>query len=182
MDQLITDLLNLSRVSRRDLQYSEIDMTQMALSMFNESAPGALKDNIKLKIDKLPEAFADPVFIKQVWINLLSNAIKFTSKKRKPKIRISGKIESLDVIYSIEDNGAGFNQHYVSKLFGVFQRLHKSDDFEGTGVGLAIVQRIIHRHCGKVWAEGVEGEGATFYFSLPVKQHGSKSDLSLIIT
>ena len=171
MDQLITDLLNLSRVSRRDLQYSEIDMAQLVFSMFNESAPGALKDSINLKIDELPKAFADPVLIKQVWLNLLSNAIKFTSKKKKPEIRISGKIGTLDNTYSIRDNGAGFNQKYVSKLFGVFQRLHKSDDFEGTGVGLAIVQRIIHRHGGKVWAEGEEGKGATFWFSLPVKKY-----------
>jgi PAS domain S-box-containing protein len=172
MDQLITDLLNLSRVSRRSLQYSDIDMTQMAISMFNETAPDYLKNNLKLIVDKLPEAFADPVFIKQVWINFLSNAIKFTSKKKKAEIRISGKIEDLAITYSIKDNGAGFNQQYVHKLFGVFQRLHKSEDFEGTGVGLAIVQRIIHRHGGKVWAESEEGKGATFYFSLPVKNSG----------
>jgi PAS domain S-box-containing protein len=167
MDQLITDLLNLSRVSRRDLRYSEIDMTRMAMAMFNEIAPEEIRDKIKLKINSLPVAYADPIFLKQVWINLLSNAIKFTSKKKIPKIVIGSNSENNSNTYYIKDNGAGFNQDYVHKLFGVFQRLHKSEDFEGTGVGLAIVQRIINRFGGKVWAEGEEGKGATFYFSLP---------------
>jgi PAS domain S-box-containing protein len=170
MDQLITDLLNLSRVSRRELRYSGIDMTKMALSMFNETVPEDIRDKIKLKVDLLPEAYADPTFIKQVWINLLSNAIKFTSKKKIPKIVIGGNSKNNINTYYIKDNGAGFNQEYVHKLFGVFQRLHKSEDFEGTGVGLAIVQRIIHRFDGKVWAEGEESKGATFWFSLPVKK------------
>jgi PAS domain S-box-containing protein len=170
MDQLITDLLNLSRVSRRELRYSGIDMTKMVLSMFNETAPEDIRDKIKLKVDLLPEAYADPTFIKQVWINLLSNAIKFTSKKKIPKIVIGGNSENNFNTYYIKDNGAGFNQEYVHKLFGVFQRLHKSEDFEGTGVGLAIVQRIIHRFGGKVWAEGEVSKGATFWFSLPMKK------------
>jgi len=170
MDQLISDLLNFSQVSRRELRYSEIDMKQMAISMFNETAQDDVKDKIRLTVDQLPEAFADPTFLKQVWLNLLSNAIKFTSKKRKPDIQIGGKVENHSNTYYIKDNGVGFNPEYGHKLFGVFQRLHKSDDFEGTGVGLAIVQRIIHRFGGKVWAESEEGKGATFYFSLPVKK------------
>jgi len=170
MDQLITDLLGLSQITRKDLRYSDIDMTQMAISMFNETAQDDIKDNIRFTVDQLPEAFADPTFLKQVWINLLSNAIKFTSKKKIPEIKIGSKIENHTNTYYIKDNGVGFNQEYVHKLFGVFQRLHKSEDFEGTGVGLAIVQRIIHRLGGKVWAESEEGKGATFYFSLPVKK------------
>jgi PAS domain S-box-containing protein len=172
MDQLITDLLALSRITRNEMNLSGIDMTKMAISMFNETAPDNVNNNIKFTVDKLPEAFADPVLIKQVWINFLSNAIKFTSKKKIPEIKIGGKTENDINTYYVKDNGAGFNQEYVSKLFGVFQRLHKSDDFEGTGVGLAIIQRIINRHGGKVWAEGEEGKGAAFYFSLPVKKSG----------
>ena len=108
--------------------------------------------------------------MRQVWTNLIANAVKFSSKEKKPSVKICGRVENGFNIYYVKDNGVGFNPEYAHKLFGVFQRLHKSDDFEGTGVGLAIVQRIIHRHGGKVWAEGEEGKGATFYFSLPVKK------------
>ena len=168
MDQLITDLLALSRVIKNELKLSDIDMTQMANSVFDETVQDDIKNNIRFTVDQLPGAYADPAFLKQVWINLISNAIKFTSKKKNPEIKIGGKSENRTNTYFIKDNGAGFNQEYVHKLFGVFQRLHTSDDFEGTGIGLAIVQRIISRHGGKVWAEGKEGKGATFWFSLPV--------------
>jgi len=169
MDQLITDLLALSRVTRSELNVSGIDMTQMAISMFKEIAPD-VPDKIRLKVDPLPEAYADPTYIRQVWANLIANAIKFSSKEKKPSIKIHGHTENGFNNYYINDNGVGFNPEYTHKLFGVFQRLHKSDDFEGTGVGLAIIQRIIHRHGGKVWAEGKEGKGATFWFSLPIKK------------
>ena len=169
MDQLITDLLALSRVARNELNFSGIDMTQMAISMFNETAAPDVHDKISLKIDPVPEAYADPTYIRQIWANLIANAIKFSSKEKKPSIKICGSTENGFNVYYVKDNGVGFNPEYAHKLFGVFQRLHKSDDFEGTGVGLAIVQRIIHRHGGKVWAESEEGKGATFYFSLPVK-------------
>jgi light-regulated signal transduction histidine kinase (bacteriophytochrome) len=172
MDQLITDLLALSRVTRCELNLSGIDMTQMAISMFNESAAPDVNNKISLTVDPLPEACADPTYIRQVWANLIANAIKFSSKEKKPSIRICGRIENGFNVYCVKDNGVGFNPEYAHKLFGVFQRLHKSDDFEGTGVGLAIVQRIVHRHGGKVWAESEEGKGATFYFSLPVKKRG----------
>jgi signal transduction histidine kinase len=169
MDQLITDLLALSRVTRNELNFSAIDMTQMAKSMFREATGQDVPDKKSLKVDPLPEAYADPTYIRQVWANLIANAIKFSSKEKKPLIKICGHTENGFNVYYVKDNGVGFNPEYTHKLFGVFQRLHKSDDFEGTGVGLAIVQRIIHRHRGKVWAESVEGKGATFYFSLPVK-------------
>jgi signal transduction histidine kinase len=170
MDQLITDLLALSRVTRCELNFSGIDMTQMAISMFKETAAPDVTDKISLKVDSLPEAYADPTYMRQVWANLIQNAIKFSSKKKKPLIKICGRTENGLNVYYVKDNGVGFNPEYAHKLFGVFQRLHKSDDFEGTGVGLAIIQRIIHRHGGKVWAEGEEGKGATFWFSLPVKK------------
>lgn len=168
MDKLITDILSLSRVTRGEQKKSKIDMTKMAKSMFNEAALPETHKQLDIMIDELPESYADPTSIKQVWINLISNAIKFSSLKDKPKISIGGKIEEGSNIYFVKDNGVGFNPEYAHKLFGVFQRLHKANDFEGNGVGLAIVQRIIHRHGGKVWAKGNEGKGATFYFSLPV--------------
>ena len=170
MDQLITDLLALSRVARCELNFSGIDMTQMVISMFKETAAPDVSDKISLTVDPLPEAYADPTYMRQVWANLIANAIKFSSKEKKPLIKICGRTENGFNVYYVKDNGVGFNPEYAHKLFGVFQRLHKSDDFEGTGVGLAIVQRIIHRHGGKVWAEGAEGKGATFWFSLPVKK------------
>jgi PAS domain S-box-containing protein len=170
MDQLITDLLALSRVTRCELNYSDIDMTQMATSMFEELPIPDVRDRISLIVNPMPEGYADPTFLRQVWTNLIANAVKFSSKEKEPRIKIDGRTENGFNVYCVKDNGVGFNPEYTHKLFGVFQRLHKSDDFEGTGVGLAIVQRIIHRHGGKVWAEGEEGKGATFWFSLPVKK------------
>jgi light-regulated signal transduction histidine kinase (bacteriophytochrome) len=167
MDKLITDILFLSRVSRGETKKSMIDMTKMAVSMYNETISSDNHGRLSFLIDDLPKVKADPTYIKQVWINLLSNAIKFSSLKENPAIKIGGYTEKDDNVYFVSDNGVGFNPEYSNKLFGVFQRLHKSDEFEGTGVGLAIVQRIIHRHGGKVWAKGEEGKGATFYFSLP---------------
>jgi PAS domain S-box-containing protein len=167
MDRLITDILSLSRVTRGEQKKSRIDMTKMARSMLSEAALPETKNRFDFIIDELPETYADPSNIKQVWINLISNAIKFSSLKNKPEIRIGGRIEKEYNVYFVNDNGVGFNMEYADKLFGVFQRLHKANEFEGNGVGLAIVQRIIHRHGGKVWAEGKEDKGATFYFSLP---------------
>jgi PAS domain S-box-containing protein len=168
MDKLITDILSLSRVSRSEHKKSKIDMTKMAMSMINEAASHEILQKLEFIVEPLPLTYADPIFIKQVWINLISNAIKFSSLKMKPEIKIGGYREHKYNVYYISDNGVGFNPEYAHKLFGVFQRLHKADEFEGTGVGLAIVQRIIHRHGGKVWAESKEGRGATFYFSIPL--------------
>ena len=145
-------------------------MTKMAVSMFNEAVLPEIQGKLNFIIDNLPEGYADPTYIKQVWLNLISNAIKFSSLNMNPEIRIGGYQEEGSNVYYIRDNGVGFNPEYGYKLFGVFQRLHKANEFEGTGVGLAIVERIIHRHSGKVWAEGKEGKGATFYFSLPTSK------------
>jgi PAS domain S-box-containing protein len=170
MDKLITDILSLSRVTRSEHKASRVDMTKMARSMVNEAATPEILGQLNLIIDELPETYADATFIKQVWINLISNAIKFSSLKSVPEIRIGGYTKDDFNVYFISDNGVGFNPEYSHKLFGVFQRLHKADEFEGTGVGLAIVQRIIHRHGGTVWAVGEEGKGATFYFKLPLRK------------
>jgi PAS domain S-box-containing protein len=172
MDQLITDILSLSRVTRGEHRLSKVDMTKMAFSMLNEVVSPEALEKIVVKIGIMPETYADSTFIKQVWINLISNAVKFSSGKKRPEIKIGGYCENEFNIYFVKDNGVGFDPEYSSKLFGVFQRLHKASEFEGTGVGLAIVQRIVHRHGGKVWAEGKVGKGAAFYFSLPVKNNG----------
>lgn len=170
MDTLILSMLSLSRITGSDYKLSEIDMTKMAKSMFNEVVSSEETAKYTINIGELPFAFADASYLKQVWINLISNAVKFSVTKSNPLITIGGYTEAGNNIYYIEDNGVGFNQEYAHKLFGVFQKLHKAEDFEGNGIGLAIVKRIIQLHGGKVWAESNEGQGATFFFSLPVSE------------
>jgi light-regulated signal transduction histidine kinase (bacteriophytochrome) len=166
MGRLIDDLLNLSRLGRKELTSHRIDMSQLVNSVMAEQV--ALKTKqYDIQIEKLERADADSNLIRQVWINLISNAIKFSAEKDKPSIKISSRYTGNEIIYSIQDNGVGFNMKYADKLFGVFQRLHKMTEFEGTGVGLALVQRIITRHGGRVWAEAEVSKGATFHFSLP---------------
>jgi signal transduction histidine kinase/DNA-binding response OmpR family regulator len=167
MGQLIDDLLAFSRLSRAGLQISRIDMKTMAKSVFFELTTPGMRRRIDFKLGDLAPADGDPSMMRQVWMNLISNAIKFSSKRESAVISIKQNSEENKIIYCITDNGAGFDAKYADKLFGVFQRLHSSNDFEGTGVGLAIVQRIIHRHGGKVWAESVVDKGASFYFSVP---------------
>lgn len=173
MDRLISDLLNLSRVNRASLKFSRVDMRATALSMFNEVANDNEKSSFELNIGKLPEISCDSGLIKQVWQNLLSNALKYSAKSELKKIEISAQENKNDVTYYVKDHGAGFNPEYKNKLFGVFQRLHREDEFVGTGVGLAIVQRIISRHRGSVGAEGEINKGATFYFSLPKNERAN---------
>lgn len=120
-----------------------------------------------ISIGDMQSAYGDSTLIRQVLANLLSNAVKFTKEQRPAVIRTSSSFENGEVVYCVRDNGVGFDMTHYDKLFGVFQRLHSADEYEGTGVGLAIVQRIIHRHGGRIWAEGKEGEGAAFYFTLP---------------
>ena len=167
MDKLITDLLALSRVSRAEMNLSKIDMTGMAKSIYHEVIGNEKPKNISFTVEPLPEIIADTTLIRQVWQNLIGNAIKYSMPKGKIVIEITGKTETGTNTYYIKDNGVGFNPEYKHKIFDTFQRLHKSDEFEGTGIGLSIVQRIIDRHGGNVWADGKEGEGATFWFSLP---------------
>jgi signal transduction histidine kinase len=167
MGQLIDDLLEFSRLGRKPLAASSIDMTALAREAVQE-----LQRNFDrmppVKIHPLAGASGDRALIKQVWVNLLSNAIKFTGGREWPEIEVSSLAGGNETVFSVKDNGAGFDMRYYEKLFGVFQRLHSAEDFPGTGVGLALVQRVVSRHGGRVWAEGAVGKGATFYFALPI--------------
>jgi signal transduction histidine kinase len=166
MGQLIDDLLEFSRMGRAPINAQPLQMKAMAQSTLNEIT-STLDAPPQFVIDAIPNASGDPALIRQVWINLISNAVKFSAKRADARIEIGMRNGDGEPVYFIKDNGAGFDMHYKEKLFGVFQRLHSASDFQGTGVGLAIVQRIIHRHGGKIWAEGEPDKGATFYFTLP---------------
>jgi PAS domain S-box-containing protein len=166
MGVLIDDLLSLSRLGRKEVQKSQVDMEGLTKVVVDELMK-EVASFAKVKIDRLHAALADASLIKQVLVNIISNAIKYSSKSEKPFIEISSVKEDNKIIYSIKDNGSGFDMAYANKLFGVFQRLHSHEEFEGTGVGLALVKLIIDKHQGKIWAEGKVGEGAIFHFSLP---------------
>ncbi len=172
MGQLIDDILKFSRAGRLEISFSEIDMEQLAYSVFIELRPVVAGDKLQLEIEHLPSARGDSAMMRQVFVNLLSNAIKFSRSNDIPKIKVGSFIEGGENIYYVRDNGAGFDMQFVNKLFGVFQRLHSVNEFEGTGIGLAIVKRIITRHGGRVWAEGKVNEGATIYFALPQTSPG----------
>jgi len=182
MGQLIDDLLAFSRLGRQELKIEAIYLEDMARQVAGELKGQAPNRQVDLTIKTMPAAKGDSSMIKQVLVNLLSNAFKFTRFKETAVIEVGGWVEDPENIYYIKDNGAGFNMEYAGKLFGVFQRLHRSDEFEGTGVGLAIVQRIVQRHGGRVWAQGKPQEGATFYFALPTNlslvEHPPKSFIS----
>lgn len=170
MNQLIDDLLEFSRAGKKELRLVSIDMYSLALSVANDLKE-SLPQNATLNIHPLEPARADEVLVRQVLVNLISNAIKYSSKNESPAIEVSSIVDEDRVIYSVKDNGAGFDMQYADKLFGVFQRLHKETEFPGTGIGLSIVQRIVSRHGGKVWAEAALDKGATFHFSIPVSHH-----------
>lgn len=166
MNIIIDDMLKLARYSKGALQLTDVDMDMLVQAVWDNLAL-TNPHNATLLKDKLPNVQADFSMLQQVLVNLLSNAIKYSSKKDQPTVKIAATLTPSDVIFSIQDNGAGFDMAAYSKLFGAFQRLHGASEFEGTGVGLLLVKRIIEKHGGLVWAEGRVGEGATFYFSLP---------------
>lgn len=167
MAQLIDDLLTFSRMARTTMSLTQINMKNMVNSIYLEVTVPEERQRINFNIDDLSETEGDTTMMRQVWMNLISNAVKFSSYSKQAVISVSNQEEENKITYCIVDNGAGFDMKYKDKLFGVFQRLHGEKEFEGTGVGLALVQRIIHRHGGKVWAEGKVDKGAAFYFSLP---------------
>ncbi len=172
MGQLIDDLLAFSRLSRQEMNETRIDMGGLARAVFDDLARLTPERQLALRVGSVPPAQGDPSLVRQVLVNLLANAIKFTKTKAQASVEF-GYLPALGGgAYYVKDNGVGFDMQYVNKLFGVFQRLHAVTEFEGTGVGLALVQRIITRHRGQVWAEGAVGQGATFYFTLPKGEAG----------
>ncbi|MHC1777845.1 MAG: PAS domain S-box protein [Lentimicrobium sp.] len=175
MGQLIDDLLAFSRLGRAELNLHPVDMEHIIRLSYLEITTPEQRARIQFRLEQLPKTMADPAMIKQVWINLLSNAVKFTSKTSDPEIIVSAIDENGYHVFLVKDNGAGFNMKYADKLFGVFQRLHNVRDYEGTGAGLAIVNRIVSKHGGKTWAFSETDKGATFYFSLPIEVKGENN-------
>jgi K+-sensing histidine kinase KdpD len=172
MGKLIDDLLSFSRIGRAETKRSLVNLEQLVKDVVSEIEQETRGREIAWKFDALPVCYGDRSMLMLVLVNLVSNAVKFTRMRTRAEIEIGcadGDNDDLEVF--VRDNGAGFDMQYANKLFGVFQRLHRADEFEGTGIGLATVQRIIHRHGGKVRAEGAVDQGATFYFSLPKAQH-----------
>ncbi len=167
MAHLIDDLLAFSRLGRADLHSGSVDMGALAREAFEELCPQEARARVRLELGPLPGCLGDAALLRQVWANLVGNALKFTSKLEYARIEIAGEQRGEEIVYHVRDNGVGFDMVYAEKLFGVFQRLHGPEQFEGTGVGLAIVQRIVRRHGGRVWADGTPAGGATFSFALP---------------
>jgi light-regulated signal transduction histidine kinase (bacteriophytochrome) len=175
MEKLLDGLLAFSKLVKSDPQHSFIDMTMIAQKVIDElleceTAP----TSYAITLHPLLPAYGDALFIRQVWYNLLSNAFKYTQYREKKEVEINSYSYDGETVYCVHDNGVGFDMQYVDRLFGVFHRLHEIEEFEGTGVGLAIVKRIIQRHGGRVWAEGKVDKGAQFYFTLPKTEKNNK--------
>jgi light-regulated signal transduction histidine kinase (bacteriophytochrome) len=167
MGTLIDDLLQFSRTGRQEMRKEKVEMNALVLEVTERVKQNIGEREIIWKLENLPQVSGDYSLLKQVWINLIDNAVKYTKNTEKAEISVGFREELEKFVFYIRDNGVGFNMKYAHKLFGVFQRLHSQSEFEGTGIGLANVQRIIHKHNGQVWAEAEPGKGAVFYFSLP---------------
>jgi light-regulated signal transduction histidine kinase (bacteriophytochrome) len=166
MGALIDDLLAFSQLSRLPLHRQTVDTPRLVGAALEELRSQYEDREIDFRIGKLPSCHGDPALLKQVWLNLLSNAVKYTQKRQAAIVEIGFRQDNGQGVYFVSDNGTGFDMRYGHKLFGVFQRLHRADEFPGTGVGLAIVQRVVHRHGGSIWAEAEVDRGATFSFTL----------------
>jgi PAS domain S-box-containing protein len=166
MGALIDDLLAFSRLSRQAVNRQNVNTVKLVQNVLDELKSQRDGREIEIKIGELPVCHGDPALLKQIWVNLVSNAIKYTRGREPAIVEIGCARENNENVFFVRDNGAGFDMQYATKLFGVFQRLHRADEFEGTGVGLAIVQRIVHRHDGRVWAKAELNHGATFYFTI----------------
>ena len=171
MGALVDDLLAFSRLGRQAIAKSAVNMDALVREVLDEALRDHKGTPPLIQMEHLPVAHADRGLLRQVWANLISNALKYCSKSERPTITLSGQRSATECAYVIKDNGVGFSMDYVEKLFGVFQRLHRTDEFEGTGVGLAIVHRIISRHGGRIWAEGKINQGAVFTFALPLGEN-----------
>lgn len=167
MGQLIDDLLRFSRLGHQPLAKRNLDMVGLVNDVVAELRAAEPDRRLTIRVSRLPDASADPSLMRQVVVNLLANALKFTRNSKEALVEVDGRREGGQCVYSVSDNGAGFDMRYADKLFGIFQRLHASDEFEGTGVGLSVVRRIVERHSGRVSAEAAVGRGAKFTFTLP---------------
>jgi signal transduction histidine kinase len=167
MGRMIDDLLSLARLERQAPSMEITDLDVLVRGIIQVLSRDAGSRVIEWRCDALPAVQCDPGLIKLVFTNLLANAVKYTGRRERAAITVSCRREARELVFAIADNGAGFDEQYRNKLFGVFQRLHRADEFEGTGIGLATVRRIVHKHGGRVWAEGAVGHGATFSFTLP---------------
>jgi len=163
---MIDSLLNLCRLGRQHLAKRVVKVNDLVHAVLEEQRDQLKDRKVEVNIGELPDCTADPTLFKQVWVNLLSNALKYSARKEHAVIGITSERRARETIYRVPDNGAGFDMQYASRLFEAFQRLHSAREFEGTGVGLSIVKRIVQRHGGRIWAEGVMGEGASFYFTI----------------
>ncbi len=170
MAQLIDDILQFSRTGRLEIAFTQVDMSGLAHEVAQELQEAAPNPALEIRIGELPQVNGDRTMLRQVFVNLLANAIKFSRARELPVVEVKAERSGEEIVYSVRDNGAGFDMRYQEKLFGVFQRLHTVEEFEGTGIGLAIVKRIVTRHGGRVWAEGKVGEGAVVYFALPAAE------------
>jgi len=167
MAQLIDGLLDFSRLARAESMSTEIDMSALVRAVAAELAGEPDSRKVDIVVGPLPPVVGDEAMLRQVWANLISNAIKFSAPRATPRIDIGGEARETERIYHVTDNGVGFDMTYAEKLFGVFNRLHRADEFPGVGVGLALTRRIVARHGGRIWAESRDGAGATFHFALP---------------
>lgn len=170
MGRLIDDLLVFSRMGRSEMMTGRVDTGKMVAEVVGELVRSEEGRVIEWSVGDLPAVSADPAMVRLVWVNLISNAMKYSRPQNPARIDITGSREGQEIVFSVRDNGVGFDPEYTGKLFGVFQRLHSAAEFEGTGIGLANVRRIVHRHGGRTWAEGAIGVGATFRFSLPIEK------------
>ena len=166
MGELIEGLLTLSRLGRQPLSKRPLNLTPLVRQVLNELGKEREGRQLEIRVSELPECLGDPALLKPIFVNLISNAIKFTRAKERAIVEIGWREQNGEGVFFVRDNGAGFDMRYAHKLFGAFQRLHNRDEFEGTGIGLSIVQRVIRRHGGRIWAEAEVAKGATFYFTL----------------
>jgi signal transduction histidine kinase len=169
MGRLIDDLLAFSRMGRRSMTCAPVDMEALARGAIADARAAEPERAIEVDVGTLPAATGDAAMLRQVWGRLLSNAVKFTRPRPEARVEMGGREDGAELVYWVRDNGVGFDMQYADKLFGVFQRLHGMDEFEGTGVGLALSERIVHRHGGRMWADAQPDAGATFFFTLPRK-------------
>lgn len=175
MAQLIRDLLEFSRLGRQRVNAIEIDMNALVQQVVDELRQSGAGARAECVVQALPTAWGDRSLLRQVWVNLISNAFKYSGQREHPRIQVSGQLDGQECVYSVQDEGVGFDMQYYDQLFAIFKRLHGADQFPGTGVGLAIVQRIVTRHGGRIWAQGSVGTGATFQFALPCPESSQRA-------